>query len=234
MRHKKDHSKLNRDKDNRKALTKNLLRTLFTHEKIVTTVAKAKDLRRHSDRLITLGKRGDLHARRLAFAVLQDKELVKKIFDELAPRYKNRLGGYTRVLKYRNRRGDNAPLAVVELVQEELKVRVKRKKIKEERKKLEEEKKQEALEAEEKKLEQEGAKAEVEEEAQETAGEVETEGKKETKAKTKKKTEKKEEGKTERKKSPPKVITEKKEKEEKKEEKAAKEEKKGEERKPEE
>ncbi len=162
MRHRKDHSKLNRDRDHRKALMRNLLRALFTHEKIVTTVPKAKELRRHSDKLITLGKRGDLHARRLALAILPDKKLVKKIFDELAPRYKNRPGGYTRVLRYRNRRGDNAPLAVVELVQEELKIRVRKKKIQEEREKLEAEEEKKKEEIQEVKEE---VKAETQEEA---------------------------------------------------------------------
>ena len=173
MRHRKDHSKLNRDTDHRKALMRNLLRALFTHERIVTTVAKAKELRRHSDKLITLGKRGDLHARRLALQILPDKKLVKKIFDELAPRYQNRPGGYTRVLRYRNRRGDNAPLAVVELVQEELKIRVRKKKIKEEREKLEEE----AKKAEEQKQEAapEAESAEEKVEAQETSTEKQEE-----------------------------------------------------------
>ncbi len=166
MRHRKDHSKLNRDTDHRKALMRNLLRALFTHERIVTTVPKAKELRRHSDKLITLGKRGDLHARRLALQILPDKKLVKKIFDELAPRYEKRPGGYTRVLRYRNRRGDNAPLAVVELVQEELKIRVKKKKIKEEREKIKEEEKQ----AEEVKNKEAEVQAEAEEQKAEEQG----------------------------------------------------------------
>ncbi len=167
MRHRKDHSKLNRDIDHRKALMRNLLRALFAHERIVTTVPKAKELRRHSDRLITLAKRGDLHARRLALQILPDKKLVKKIFDELVSRYENRPGGYTRVLRYRNRRGDNAPLAVVELVQEELKIKVKKKKIKEEREKQQQE--EEAKKAEEQKQEETPVtKAELTEEKVET------------------------------------------------------------------
>ena len=172
MRHRKDHSKLNRDTDHRKALKRNLLRALFTHERIVTTVPKAKELRRHSDKLITLGKRGDLHARRLALRILPDKGLVKKIFDEIAPRYQNRPGGYTRVIRYVNRRGDNAPLAVVELVQEELKIRVKRKKIKEERAKMEEEKREAGEVKEQEKTEE--VREEVKEEVKESEVKEET------------------------------------------------------------
>ena len=133
MRHKKAYSKLNRDKDHRKALKRNQLRALFKYEKIVTTVAKAKLLRIHADKIITLAKKGDLASRRLVLRDIPDRELVHKIFSEIAPKFENREGGYTRVLRYKDRRGDGAPMAVVELVQEELKVKVKRKKIKEEK-----------------------------------------------------------------------------------------------------
>ena len=140
MRHRKAYSKLNRDKDHRKALKRNQLRALFKYEKIVTTVTKAKLLRIHADKIITLAKKGDVASRRLVLRDIPDKELVHKIFSEIAPRFEKREGGYTRVLRYKDRRGDGAPMAVVELVQEELKVHVKRKKLKEEQKKKDEKK----------------------------------------------------------------------------------------------
>jgi large subunit ribosomal protein L17 len=138
MRHRKAYSKLNRDKDHRKALKRNQLRALFKYEKIVTTVAKAKLLRKHADKIVTLAKKGDLASKRLVLREIPDKELVHKIFSEIAPKMAGREGGYTRVLRYKDRKGDGAPMAVVELVLEELKVKVKRKKIKEEQKKKEE------------------------------------------------------------------------------------------------
>jgi large subunit ribosomal protein L17 len=94
----------------------NLAQALIKHEQIVTTLPKAKDLRPVVEKLVTLGKRGDLHARRQAIARLRDVDLVKKLFDVLGPRYKERNGGYTRVLKAGFRYGDNAPMAVIEFV----------------------------------------------------------------------------------------------------------------------
>jgi large subunit ribosomal protein L17 len=116
MRHRRSGRKFNRDVSHRKALLTNLSKSLLRHEQIVTTLPKAKDLRRVADRLITLGKKGGLANRRRAFAVLRDDALVAKLFDTLAPRYEERAGGYTRVLKAGFRYGDSAPMAVIELV----------------------------------------------------------------------------------------------------------------------
>jgi len=108
--------KLNRTKSHRRALFANLAVALLTHEQIKTTLPKAKDLRRVADKMISLGKRGDLHARRQALAVLRDEAAVKKLFEVLGPRYTERPGGYTRVLKAGFRHGDAAPMAFIELV----------------------------------------------------------------------------------------------------------------------
>ena len=116
MRHGKSGRKLNRTASHRKAMFANMAASLLRHEQIVTTLPKAKDLRAVVDKLITLGKRGDLHARRQAASQIGDKEVVSKLFETLAPRYKDRNGGYTRVLKAGFRHGDNAPVAVIELV----------------------------------------------------------------------------------------------------------------------
>ena len=116
MRHRNAGRKLNRTAEHRKALFANMAAALFKHEQIVTTLPKAKDLRRVAERLITLAKRGDLHARRLAAARLRDEKMVSKLFDTIGPRYKDRSGGYTRVLKAGFRYGDSAPVAVIELV----------------------------------------------------------------------------------------------------------------------
>ncbi len=116
MRHGNTGRKLNRTASHRKAMFANMATSLLKHEQIITTLPKAKDLRRVVDRLITLGKRGDLHARRQAASVLREDKVVRKLFDELADRYKERNGGYTRVLKAGFRRGDMAPVAVIELV----------------------------------------------------------------------------------------------------------------------
>jgi large subunit ribosomal protein L17 len=116
MRHRKRHGKLGRDTAHRQALFRNMVTSLLEHERIETTDAKAKELRRIADRIITLGKRGDLHARRQTLAVVRDKAVAAKVFDELATRYRERAGGYTRVLKVRRRVGDAAPLSIVELV----------------------------------------------------------------------------------------------------------------------
>jgi len=117
MRHRKAGRKLGRNASHRKALMSNLVSSLFRYERIQTTDAKAKELRRVADKLITLGKRGDLHARRLALRTIRDKDIVSKLFDEIAPRNAERPGGYTRVVKLHRRVGDNAPLAVIELVE---------------------------------------------------------------------------------------------------------------------
>ncbi len=116
MRHGKSGRKLNRTASHRKAMFANMAASLLRHEQIVTTLPKAKDLRPVVDKLITLGKRGDLHARRQAIAQIRDEEVVSKLFETLGPRYKDRNGGYTRVLKAGFRHGDNAAVAVIELV----------------------------------------------------------------------------------------------------------------------
>lgn len=114
MRHLNQGRKLNRTSAHRKALFKNLVLALIHHERIQTTDAKAKEMRRFADRMVTLGKQGDLAAHRRAFAFLQSHEAVKKLFDEIAPRFKDRNGGYTRVIKFGVRRGDAAPISVIE------------------------------------------------------------------------------------------------------------------------
>lgn len=116
MRHRKSGRKLNRTASHRKAMFANMASALIKHEQIVTTLPKAKELRRVADKLITLGKRGDLHARRQALAVIKDRDLVAKLFSTLAERYAERPGGYTRVLKAGFRYGDSAPMAIIELV----------------------------------------------------------------------------------------------------------------------
>lgn len=116
MRHRKAGRKLNRTSSHRKAMFANMAAALVKHEQIVTTLPKAKELRSVVDKLITLGKRGDLHARRQAIAQMRDQDMVRKLFDVLAERYEERNGGYTRVLKAGFRYGDSAPMAVIELV----------------------------------------------------------------------------------------------------------------------
>ncbi|MCG6858547.1 MAG: 50S ribosomal protein L17 [Salaquimonas sp.] len=123
MRHGKAHRKLNRTASHRKAMFANMAAALIEHEQIVTTLPKAKEMRSIADKLITLGKRGDLHARRQAIAQIRDVAQVKKLFDVLGPRYKERNGGYTRVLKAGFRYGDNAPMAVIELVDRDTEAR---------------------------------------------------------------------------------------------------------------
>ncbi len=117
MRHGMSGRKLNRTSSHRKAMFANMAVALLKHEQIKTTLPKAKDLRRIVDKLITLGKRGDLHARRQANSVLRDDKITAKLFDELASRYESRAGGYTRVLKAGFRHGDMAPMAFIELVE---------------------------------------------------------------------------------------------------------------------
>ncbi len=116
MRHRKSGRKLNRGASHRKAMFANMAVSLIKHEQIVTTLPKAKDLRPIVEKLVTLAKRGDLHARRQAIAAVRDLGTVKKLFDTIGPRYKERAGGYTRVLKAGYRYGDSAPVAVIEFV----------------------------------------------------------------------------------------------------------------------
>jgi len=123
MRHGYRGRRFNRSAEHRKAMFANMCQALIKHEQIITTLPKAKDLRPVVEKLITLGKRGDLHARRQAIAQIKDIDLVKKLFDVLGPRYKTRNGGYTRVLKAGFRYGDNAPLAVIEFVDRDVDAR---------------------------------------------------------------------------------------------------------------
>ena len=116
MRHKKLGRRFSRDSAHRQAMFSNMAASLIKHEQIVTTLAKAKDLRRVMDKYITLAKRGDLNSRRIAASRMGDEAMVKKLFDTLAPRYKDRAGGYTRVMKAGYRYGDSAPVAVIEFV----------------------------------------------------------------------------------------------------------------------
>ncbi|OHC74579.1 MAG: 50S ribosomal protein L17 [Rhodospirillales bacterium RIFCSPLOWO2_12_FULL_58_28] len=120
MRHRLSGRKLNRTSSHRKAMFSNMAVALLSHEQIETTLPKARELRRFADKMITLGKRGTLHAKRQALSNLQDKLLVGKLFGALAERYKERNGGYTRVLKAGNRHGDCAPMAIIELVDRDL------------------------------------------------------------------------------------------------------------------
>jgi len=120
MRHGKSGRKFSRTASHRKAMFANMAVALITHEQITTTLPKAKDLRPIVEKLVTLGKRGDLHARRQAIAELRDVDAAKKLFETLGPRYKERQGGYTRVLKAGFRYGDNAPVAVIEFVERDV------------------------------------------------------------------------------------------------------------------
>ena len=117
MRHRKRGRQLGRDTDHRRALFRNLVTSLLEHERIETTVAKAKELRGIADRMISLGKRGDLHARRLAMAYIQTRSVVAKLFSDIAPRFSDRRGGYTRLIKTRIRLGDGSRMSLVELVE---------------------------------------------------------------------------------------------------------------------
>jgi large subunit ribosomal protein L17 len=116
MRHKKLGRRFGRQSSHRQAMFSNMAASLIKHEQIVTTLAKAKDLRRVMDKYITLAKKGDLNSRRIAASRMGDEAMVKKLFDTLAPRYKDRAGGYTRVMKAGYRYGDSAPVAVIEFV----------------------------------------------------------------------------------------------------------------------
>ena len=116
MRHLKSGRKLGRTTSHRKAMMSNLAMALFEHKSIVTTTPKAKEARTIVERLITFAKRGDLNARRMVLRIVRDKNVVKELFESIAPKYENRNGGYTRIIKIGRRKGDNAPLAIFELV----------------------------------------------------------------------------------------------------------------------
>lgn len=130
MRHKVRGRKFGRERDHRRLLMRNLVSSLVEHGRINTTQTKAKELRGLAERLITYGKKDTVHYRRLAYKVLQNRDLVKKVFDELAPRFLSTEGGYTRVLKNGYRKGDCAPMAIIEFVEKEETLDKKEKKIK--------------------------------------------------------------------------------------------------------
>ncbi len=173
MRHRNTGRKLGRTSDHKKAMLRNMVTSFLKEEKIITTDAKAKELRRLADKMITLGKEGTLHARRLAMQVIRDKSTAKKIFDDLSARFKDRNGGYTRIVKVGNRVGDNAPISMIELVSrpEEKKAKAGSKSKKGEAKKTAskkaEPKKEAAKKTERKKAEPKKAKAEKEESSKE-------------------------------------------------------------------
>lgn len=120
MRHRKLKGRLDKNKPERNALFRNIVRGLFISQRVETTVVRAKAARRMAERLITLAKKGDLHARRRAFAILRDEDLVSKLFKEIAPLFKDRLGGYTRIIHSGVRRGDNAKLVILELTEKKI------------------------------------------------------------------------------------------------------------------
>ncbi len=119
MRHNNTGRRLGRNSSHRAAMMRNMVTSLIEHEKITTTDARAKELRKVAEKMISLGKRGDLHARRQAMQVIRDRKVVGKLFEMVAPRYKDRPGGYTRIIKLGARAGDNASLSLIELVEEE-------------------------------------------------------------------------------------------------------------------
>lgn len=116
MRHRKAGRRLGRTSSHRKAMIRNMVTSLMEHERIVTTTPKAKEVRRYADKMMTLAKRGDLHARRQALSFMRDKAVVAKLFDTLKDEYMDRNGGYTRIIQTGNRAGDAAPMAILELV----------------------------------------------------------------------------------------------------------------------
>ncbi|RCL00373.1 MAG: large subunit ribosomal protein L17 [Candidatus Tokpelaia sp. JSC085] len=120
MRHGKSGRKLNRTTSHRKAMFANMAASLIEHEQIMTTLPKAKAIRPVVEKLVTLGKRGDLHARRSAISAIRDVKLVSRLFDTIAPRYVNRKGGYLRIMKAGFRRGDHSPMAVVEFIDRDI------------------------------------------------------------------------------------------------------------------
>ncbi len=117
MRHRKIGRKLNRSAPHRKAMFRNMVTSLLAHEHIQTTDAKAKELRRFTERMVTLGKKGTLHARRQALSFVRDRDVVKKLFEDIAPRFADRPGGYTRITKLGVRRGDAAAVSLIELTE---------------------------------------------------------------------------------------------------------------------
>lgn len=118
MRHRVEGRKFGRETDARRLMMNNLVKSMVEHGQIKTTLAKAKEMRRYVERVVTYGKKDSVHSRRLAYSVLGDRTLVKKLFDEIGPAFSERNGGYTRVIKAGYRRGDNAPMAIIQFVEE--------------------------------------------------------------------------------------------------------------------
>ena len=129
MRHGKSGRKLGRTSSHREAMLRNMVTSFLKYERITTTDAKAKELRKVAEKMITLGKRGDLHARRQALSFVRDRAVVGKLFDELSIRYRERGGGYTRIVKMGNRTGDNAPVSIIEFIREASQEQTKKKTI---------------------------------------------------------------------------------------------------------
>ena len=127
MRHQKAGNRLGRNSSHRKAMLRNMVTSLFRHEQLETTDAKAKQLRSVAEKMVTLAKRGDLHARRQALAYINDKTITHRLFGELKDRYLDRNGGYTKVIKKTSRKGDGAPISIIQLLQEEDKKKGKKK-----------------------------------------------------------------------------------------------------------
>lgn len=118
MRHNKTGRRLGRKPDHRQHMMQNMVTSFFENERITTTVTRAKELRKLAEKMLTFGKRGDLHARRQVLRVIHDQKIVAKLFEMISPRYADRPGGYTRIIRLVNRQGDNAPMAIIELVEE--------------------------------------------------------------------------------------------------------------------
>ena len=172
MRHKKAGKKLNRTGSHRNAMFRNMVTSLFEHGRIRTTDAKAKELRRWADHMITLAKRGDLHARRQALSVVRDKTIVHKLFEDAPKRFGERAGGYTHVIKMGRRPGDAAPISLVELVAAKEEKKEKKKKPKVSKRAADQAKKEALLESKEKEKPKE---AETEDKAAEQAEPVKEE-----------------------------------------------------------
>ena len=177
MRHRKASVKLNRTTSHRKAMFRNMVTSLFKHERIRTTGAKAKELRRWADHMITLAKRGDLHARRQALAIIREKDVVHKLFEEAPERFGNSAGGYTRIVKLGRRAGDAAPMSLIELVVPETGGKKKTKK------KAKADKKAAAAATPEKKQTKKKAKSDKKEETSDVKAETASKAKKEPKKK---------------------------------------------------
>jgi len=125
MRHGKSGRKLGRTSSHRNAMLRNMVTSFLRYESVKTTDARAKELRKIAEKMITLGKRGDVHARRQALAVIRDRDVVTKIFSEFAQRYRDRSGGYTRIIKAGYREGDSAPISIIECVREDVGIQAK-------------------------------------------------------------------------------------------------------------